>query len=367
MHETYETEEGQTVVLECQTSHTVSTKWYHDDKELSGMDHREIIQEGRTHKLRIKRTKLTDHGTIKCVVKGQQTAGTLVVSETVPEFVRRLQDFEVRERDVAILEVEVNSETADVVWEKDGAILRPSKSKYELQKRGHVRKLLIRNTSVHDEGEYSCRLREQSCCAEVTVVELPPEVISRPRDQRVRRGDKAVFHVELTKGDALVRWLKNGQEIHFSNRVQLTIDGKKQRLKIYECETDDEGEYACEVGSDRCAATLTVEVPSIEFVRRLPDPILVPSGRDAHLTVEIPDESQQVIWYKKSTPLQDTDKFTLIADGARRTLVVRRCDDDDEGDYSCALLDAQCSTRLVVEGNCHALSNTAFSTRQQTC
>ncbi|CAG2058973.1 unnamed protein product, partial [Timema podura] len=32
--------------LECETSHTVSTKWYHNNKELSGMDHRIVIQEG---------------------------------------------------------------------------------------------------------------------------------------------------------------------------------------------------------------------------------------------------------------------------------------------------------------------------------
>lgn len=347
---TYETEEGKTVVLECETSHTVSTKWYHNDKELSGMDHREIIQEGRIHKLRIKKTKLTDVGIIKCVVKGQETSSKLIVHETIPEFIRKLQDFEVKERDIAILEVEISSETADVFWEKDGERIKPKKNKYELEKRGNVRKLLIRNTSVHDEGEYTCSLRDDSCTAEVTVVELPPEIISRLQDQSVRKGNKATFEIELTKGDALVRWFKDDSEIQFSNHMQLTIDGKKQKLKIYECQPSDAGEYSCEVGSDRCTAKLTVEEPSIDFTIRLPEVVVVPANCDAFLTVEIPDETMEVTWFKKKSVIEDSEKYTLISDVYKRTLIIRKCTEEDQTEYSCALLDAKCSTKLKVEG-----------------
>lgn len=350
LQKSYEIEEGKTVVLECQTSHTVSTKWYLNNQELSGMDHREIIQEGRVHKLRIKKTKLTDVGTIKCVVKDQETNTNLVVHETVPEFLRKLQDFEVKERDIAILEVEINSETADVFWEKDGERIKPKKNKYDIEKRGNVRKLFIRNTSVHDEGEYTCILRDDSCTAEVTVVELPPEIISRLQDQKVNKGNKAIFEIELTKGDALVRWFKDGSEIQFSNHIQLIIDGKKQKLKIYDCDNSDGGEYACEVGSDRCTARLTVEEPSVDFVLRLPEIIVVPANSDAYLTVEIPHESLDVVWYKKKSVIEDTEKFTLISDVTKRTLIIRKCTEEDQTEYSCTLLDAKCSTKLKVEG-----------------
>ncbi|XP_026742306.1 titin-like isoform X13 [Trichoplusia ni] len=346
---TYVTEEGKSVILECQTSHTVSTKWYHNDKEVSGMDHREIIQEGKVHKLRIKKTKLTDSGTIKCVVKGQETHSKLIVNETVPEFIRKLQDFEVKERDIAILEVEINSETADVIWEKDGETIKTKKNKYELEKRGNVRKLFIRNTSVHDEGEYTCKLRDDSCTAEVTVVELPPEIISRLQDQKVNKGSKATFEIELTKGDALVQWFKDGSEIQFSNHIQLTIDGKKQKLKIYDCELSDEGTYACEVGNDKCTANLIVEQPTVDFTLRLPESIVVPANTDAYLTVEIPDDSLDVTWYKKKTVIEDTEKFTLISDVTKRTLIIRKCTEDDQCEYSCVLCDAKCSTKLIVE------------------
>lgn len=72
-------DEYKTLELICETSHTVSTKWWHNDKEISGMDHREIIQEGRVHKLVIKRTSPTDEGTYKCTVKNQSTSSKVTV------------------------------------------------------------------------------------------------------------------------------------------------------------------------------------------------------------------------------------------------------------------------------------------------
>jgi hypothetical protein len=41
-----------------------------------------------------------------------------VITELKPDFVRKLQDFEVKERESAVLEVEISSETADVTWHK---------------------------------------------------------------------------------------------------------------------------------------------------------------------------------------------------------------------------------------------------------
>jgi hypothetical protein len=41
-----------------------------------------------------------------------------VITELKPDFIRKLQDFEVKERESAVLEVEISSETADVTWHK---------------------------------------------------------------------------------------------------------------------------------------------------------------------------------------------------------------------------------------------------------
>lgn len=211
------------------------------------MDHRVVIQEGRIHKLVIKNVTQKDEGKYKCTVRNQKTETVVVVTETKPEFVRTLQDLEITEKDVGILEVEVSSDTADVLWRKDGLPIEESDDRFIFEKDGGIRKLLIRSTSIHDEGEYICTLLDEECRAEITVIELPPEIITEMQDLTVIKGEKAMFDIELTKGDALVHWYKDGEELQFSEHVQLSIDGKRQKLKIYNTYLEDAGEYSCQV------------------------------------------------------------------------------------------------------------------------
>lgn len=247
LKEYYETSERETLELECETSHSVRTKWWYNDTEISGMDHRVVIQDGRTHKLVIKNISQNDIGRYKCTVKNQKTETSVKVKQRKLEFVKKLQDLEITEKDTGVLEVEITSDTADVKWFKDGVPLEDTDDKFETEKLGGVRKLLIRSTSIHDEGEYSCVLVDEACRAEVTIIELPPEIITPLQDKTVNKGDKTIFEIELSKGDALARWYKDGTEIQFSEHVQLSIDGKRQKLKIYNTLPEDEGVYSCEV------------------------------------------------------------------------------------------------------------------------
>jgi len=89
--------------------------------------------------------------------------------------------------------------------------------------------------------------------------ELPPEIITKMQDVTIAKGEKAIFEIELTKGDALVRWFKDEKELQFSEHIQLSIDGKRQKLKIYNSELEDSGVYSCQVGEQTSAAKLRVE------------------------------------------------------------------------------------------------------------
>ena len=63
----------------------------------------------------------------------------------------------------------------------------------------------------------------------MTVVELAPEFIKKMADAKVTAGEAAAFEIELSKGDAMTKWYKNGAEIDLSTkRIGLKIDGKKQ-------------------------------------------------------------------------------------------------------------------------------------------
>lgn len=135
------------------------------------------------------------------------------------------------------------------------------------------------------------------------IPELPPEIISKMQDLTIAKGERATFEIELTKGDALVRWFKDDKELQFSEHIQLSIDGKRQKLKIYNTELSDEGVYSCQVGNQKCAARLTVEEPAMEFIKRLPDVTLVPVNTDVVFTVEISPADVPVKWLRFAPPL----------------------------------------------------------------
>uniref|UniRef100_A0A182UGY7 Titin n=1 Tax=Anopheles melas TaxID=34690 RepID=A0A182UGY7_9DIPT len=348
LKKTITVEESRSVTLECETSHTVSTKWFHNGKELSGMDHRMIVQEGKVHKLNIKNPTINDTGVYRCTVKDQQTECSLTVIEAKPEFLRKLEDVETKEKEHAVLEVEITSETADVTWYKEGRKLVDTTGKYEFAKKGKSRVLFVRNTSVHDEGEYTCALADQECSAEVSVIELPPEIISAPRDVTVARGEDAIFELELTKGDALVRWYRNEEELSFNGHVQLTIDGKRQTLKINKTVDADGGEYTCVVGEQRAKARLTVEKPVVDFVRRLPEVTLTTRDNDAVFAVEL-SESADVVWYRNSKAITASSKYELVVEKCIRKLIVKNSVEDDEDEYTCTVSNAKTSSKLKVE------------------
>lgn len=168
------------------------------------------------------------------------------------------------------------------------------------------------------------------------------------KDVRIARGDKAKFDIELTKGDALVRWFKDGQELLFSEHVRLSIDGKRQKLKIYDATPEDAGVYSCQVGDQTSTAKLIVEEPEIDFIRRLPDVTLVPLDEDALFTIEL-SQPVPVQWYKKGIPINESNKYTIIDEGTVKKLIVSECSVDDAVEYSAVVLNVKTSSRLKVE------------------
>lgn len=152
----------------------------------------------------------------------------------------------------------ISDENAEVTWHKDGEKIVESE-KYTFIKENAYRKLVINDTTIRDDGEYTVVLGEQECTADLVVTELPPRVVSKMSDMTVAENEEAWFQVELTKGDAWVRWYKSGKEIKFTENISVTIDGKRQRLLIRKATYEDAGVYTCAVGDQTCKARLKVE------------------------------------------------------------------------------------------------------------
>ena len=303
-----EADDESDVVFKCVTKYPTPVEWFHDGAPLTPSKSVIIQTSDREHKLILRNVSKASSGSYCCAFDDQSTACSLRIQEPLPEFTRKLSDLEVKERESPMFSVEVSIETAQVTWHKDGERLE-SADRYEFITKGHERFLIIRSATVHDEGEYTCSLGEQECTAELVVIELPPEIIMSLKDVTVRRGEVATFEIELTKGDARVRWYKGTTEIQFSEHIQLAIDGKRQRLMVYDCNVEDVSEYSCTVGVQKSAAKLTILAPAVDFTARLPSKQTVSQGQDVTFTVKLSSPDADVTWLKNGEVIVDSDRI----------------------------------------------------------
>ena len=102
----------------------------------------------------------------------QTSANLTVEADKVIEFVKPLEDVEIKEKDVIEIDVELSTdEVSNVKWYKDGDVIDPTDdTKYEIKRQGRKHSLVIKNATVHHEGEYTAAVGEQECSCELTVV-----------------------------------------------------------------------------------------------------------------------------------------------------------------------------------------------------
>lgn len=78
---------------------------------------------------------------------------------------------------------------------QDGEEITEQHKRFTLVTEGKVRKLVIKETTLSDEGEYTCALGDHECTAELTVRELPAEIVRKMKDQVVSKGNRATMEV----------------------------------------------------------------------------------------------------------------------------------------------------------------------------
>ena len=137
-----------------------------------------IVEKDNIYTLIIDKAKQSHDG--QYLVKAKNSLGTVQTSANISveadkmiEFVKPLEDVEIKEKDVIEMDVELSTdEVSNVKWFKDGEAIdtQKKKEKYEVKKVGRKQSLKIINATVHDEGEYTAAVGEQESTCELTVV-----------------------------------------------------------------------------------------------------------------------------------------------------------------------------------------------------
>lgn len=88
----------------------------------------------------------------------------------------------------------------------------------------------------------------------------PPVEFTKPlEDQTVEEEATAILECEVSKENAEVRWLRDGQEIRKTKKYEMVADGCKRKLIIHDCTLDDSKTYTCDAKDFKTSAFLNVE------------------------------------------------------------------------------------------------------------
>lgn len=73
-------------------------------------------------------------------------------------------------------------------------------------------------------------------------------------------------------------------------------------------------------------------------------------GQKAEFTCSVSKETYEVKWLKDDRELEAGDKYQMVSDGKRRTLVIKDCELKDEGGYKVMIGPTRASADLTVLG-----------------
>ncbi|XP_075046491.1 roundabout homolog 3 isoform X4 [Mixophyes fleayi] len=322
--------------------------WKKENVRISDKDERITIRGG---KLMISNTRKTDAGMYICVATnmvGERDSepAQLVVFER-PTFVRRPINQVVLADDIVDFHCEVQGDPVPTArWRKEEGEL--PRGRYEVRSDNTLR---ISRVTAEDEGTYTCITENSVGKSEASGslgVHVPPQLVTRPRDQIVVQGRTVTFQCE-TKGNPppAVFWQKEGSQILlFPSQPPQTVGrfsvSPSGELTIIDVQTGDSGYYMCQAisvaGSILAKALLEVEDATSD---RVP-PIIRRGPSNQTLAVDSVVQMQCHVsgnplpsthWLKDGQRVGGNDPRVSVLDNG--TLQITHLQVIDSGVYAC--------------------------------
>ncbi|KAF7659758.1 hypothetical protein LDENG_00293770, partial [Lucifuga dentata] len=348
---------GSSANFECEVSpSTAVTSWMKDGSNLRESPKHKFTSDGKDRKLHIIDVQLSDTGEYTCVAKnaGKEISCTakLIVEELPVKWTKELEEETSALKGQPIyMTCELNKER-DVVWKRNGEVLKTKTGKVQINIIGLQHALTIQNCSEEDTGVYTCEVANQEevkTTTNVKVIEIIKDWIVKPlRDQHVKPKAAATFKCELFKDTPNWKWLKGENEIMPSDKVEMKKDGKELTLTIKNCQPDDVAEYAMEVEGRIYTAKLTLGEREAEILKPLSS-VEVTEKEDAMFETEISEEDIPGEWKLKGEVLTRSPTCNFQMDGAVRRLTLKNCQLDQAGEVSYQALNAITTAMLSVK------------------
>uniref|UniRef100_A0A4W2EW34 non-specific serine/threonine protein kinase n=2 Tax=Bos indicus x Bos taurus TaxID=30522 RepID=A0A4W2EW34_BOBOX len=342
-------EEGR-ACFSCELSHEdEEVDWLLNGTPVFNDSFHEITHEGRRHTLVLKRVRQADRGTVSISSPKVAASAHLAVRGKPVVFLKALDDVSAEERGRLTLQCEVSDHQAHVVWRKDGVELGPS-DKYDFLHTAGTRGLVVHSLTREDAGLYTCDVGTDETRARVSVHELHVGITKRLKTVEVLEGESCSFECILSREDTgdVAEWTVSGKTVGSSGRFCATRQGRKYTLAIRDAVPSDAGEVVFSVRGLTSKASLIVKERSVDIMKPLEDQQAM-LGEDVVLRCELSREGTPVRWLKDGKAIRKSQKYDLLTEGTRASLVIHAATLKDSGKYTCETESSKSTASLQVE------------------
>ncbi|KAK9519341.1 hypothetical protein VZT92_022077 [Zoarces viviparus] len=342
-------EEQGDVCLQCEISkETVTPVWRKDGMVLTADDKHELLQFGKSMTLIVHSLSKDDAGQYTCDLGTSQTKAKVTVHEKPVHIFRELLNVKAVPGEDAELSCEITKPEVTIRWLKNGHFIRQG-SKYEMSVDKNLARLVIKNTTIRDSGEYCCEADGIASRAKLDIRELQHTFAIELRDTRAEEKGKATLECETRRPAKRVTWLKGMVELRSGRKYVIRQKGVVLSLTITCLDKSDTDVYTCDVGTMRSRAQLTVHGEKVLILDELEDVECLEGDTVTFRCRICPNDYIGVKWYLDETLLytNELNEIQMVA-GGYHTLTFRQLARKDTGTISFAAGDKRSYASLLV-------------------
>uniref|UniRef100_A0A669QKL3 Obscurin n=1 Tax=Phasianus colchicus TaxID=9054 RepID=A0A669QKL3_PHACC len=349
-------EEGKEAVFKCTvTPSDAVVTWFRNGVKIEASKKYVISQKDTNHSLTITDLTLEDAAEISANAEGVESTANLRVREASISFKKKLEPKTVEERDTVTLEVEL-TKPAEVKWMRNSIVLKPSE-KIEIKAEGTKHILTVKDISFADRGFYCCESPDDKTQAKINVEMRQIKLVKGLQPLEVSEKGTVTFSVEVSHEDVEGTWQKDGVRLKPAPNIMMGVQGKKHSLTLSSVTLEDAGLISFKAEGINSTGRLTVIELPVKISKPLAD-ISVTQKDKVTLECELSRPNVDVKWFKDGKELRQSKKVGIISQGNKRSLIIHKCEYEDQGTYTCQAAEDKTSATLKVHGKTYSLTYT---------